>query len=109
MKDLVTFLKDYEALSKRRYGNLRATGVAVMDIDQALRWVREDPQNLIAWSKVIMAAIEGGLRANVTPFALAQALINEVTGLQAAKFPPPLAQSPDAKKLEGHSHEPGDQ
>ena len=91
MRDLVTFVAAQQDISNKMYGRQRHAEAPVFEVDGALRRAQSNPLDVFAWADVIMAGIEGGLRAGATPFALCQTLVNRQTALANAKQPPHLA------------------
>ena len=101
MKTLPDYLTAQHAISLRAHGLQRAHNAPVYEVREALAAAEQSPTNLYAWVAVIMAAIEGGLRSGSTPFALAQALVNQQTAVDNQRYPPPLAQfKPEAAKAD---------
>mgnify|MGYP001589645832 CR=1 FL=1 len=98
MENLTTFVSRSWDSSKRRFGLQRPAGVAVREAQQHLRVAEVDPESMYAWVNVILAGIEGGLRAGATPFALAQALVNAQNYEGASRVPPPLPHMPESAK-----------
>lgn len=99
MIDLTSFLKMQEASSHRVHGQQRSPLAPAGDVASALNAVRQDARNLYAWVQVILAAMEGGLRSGATPFALSQALVNQVTANGRKPMPPPLAQFDEEQQV----------
>jgi hypothetical protein len=97
--DLTSFLKMQEASSHRAHGQQRSPLAPAGDVASALNGVRQDPRNLYNWVQVILAAMEGGLRSGATPFALSQALLNQVTANGRKPMPPPLAQFDEEQQV----------
>lgn len=98
MIDLPTILKQCWDNSKRAYGAQRPPHMPVHELQSRVRTVQENHESLYGWVDVILAGIEGGLRAGATPFALAQAIVNRGNEVGARKMPPPLPHMPESAK-----------
>lgn len=96
MMNLPSYIDSCWANSKRAHGSQRPPHAPMHELQGRMRAVQDNPQSLYGWVDVILAGIEGGLRAGATPFALAQALVNRQMEEGARKMPPALPHAPES-------------
>lgn len=79
MIQLAQYLEEIKQQSLRTYGNSRSSHTITGEISSNLRAVSMEPNDLHAWVTLIADACEGVTRScNSTPFAITQALVNEL-------------------------------
>ena len=98
MINLVTFIHDHWAWSKRTFGEGDRTEGLLRHIEREsdeVRQVHTPDAALGQWVDIITLGIDGALRAGHTPLAVAQALVNKQTLNRSRRWPPLINQIPD--------------
>src|SRR5262245_5598654 len=88
---LVTFFANQWDISRRIYGDRRSEFAPIGELRVALGRVERDPLNVFELAELFVSAVEVCLRANTTPFAIAQAIVNRQNEMAAQKTKAPLA------------------